>query len=453
MVYKITISFLLVLCFNYALAQNKDNCHCSIVLKEIILDIENNYPGYQAKLKVYNEREYKKLKTKAIEQASTNADREKCFYIIEGYIRFFNDNHIIFTDRKTQPKQVLNKKNLVNDTSDQLIGIWRRSSDSLRVKIVKESKESTSSTYKGYIVEPTGRIGNIHFELIGNEHEFRVRKYNSWLTTDLLRGRRLRNLLIEPDGIWQKTAYKTDDLHIKTSSYPNNSKFTYKPITDNIYYLGIPAFKVDATEFDSIIVNQVIPQVNANKVKNLIIDLRNNVGGNSSFLSLMRLVYEKPFSLPGDFLYSTADLIKDYQTSTSPYRQSMLPKLVANIGNFVQRDSLKMALKESYQYPATISIIVNENTASSSEYFLKLAKHSMKVRVYGRHTAGTLDYSELFKPEKLPCPDYFFMRPTTKSYWTDTNPIDNTGIKPDVDLSSYPDNAWIDIIVDKYISK
>jgi len=451
MVSNIIILILLITSFNYADARNGNNCNCSLSLEEIISDVERNYPGYQAKVNVANKNEYKNFKAKTIKLAATSTDRENCFYIIESYIRFFKDNHIIFSDRNTAPKQALFTKKAFKNASDKLTGVWRRNNDSLLVRVVRESKNKDLFTYKAYILNPTGAIGNVHFELIGSEHEFRVRKYDSSLTTDLLRGRRLRNLLIEPGGIWQKIGDQQADLTIKASSYQDNSKFIFKSIGDNIHYLGIPSFTMDVTKFDSIIVKQIIPQMAVGKIQHLIIDLRNNVGGNSSFLSLMRLAYEKPFSIPGDFLLSTPKLIKNYETSPSPYRKAMIPKLKANIGKFVQRDSLKIALKESQQYPETISIIVNENSASSSEYFLILAKHSAKVKLYGRHTAGTLDYSELLKPENLSCPDYSFMRPTTKSYWTDTSPIDNTGIQPDVDLSSYPENEWIDIIVDRHL--
>ncbi|WP_316797592.1 S41 family peptidase [Pedobacter agri] len=159
---------------------------------------------------------------------------------------------------------------------------------------------------------PNGRLGEVYFELIENEHEFRIRNYNTPLTTDLLRGRRLKNLLIEPKGIWQKMDNEESYKEVKTSTYSVNKKFIYNQVKEDIYYLGIPSFNIDARSFDSIIVNQIIPQLEKNKITHLIIDLRNNVGGNSSFLSLMSFAYEKPFSIPGDFLFASQKLIQNY---------------------------------------------------------------------------------------------------------------------------------------------
>ena len=444
MLIKITITFLLIINFISLYSRNRNDCDCTIAVNEIISDIESNYPGFRSKVNFGKKSYYKKLKNKVIIQAMTTTNRESCFYIIENYIHFFQDNHIIFSDRRTSPSAHSFSGTTIKKRSGQLIGNWRRNSDSLLVSIVKGS----DNNYEAYTLKPNGRLGEIHFELIGNEHEFRIRNYNTPLTTDLLRGRRLKNLLIEPNGIWQKMDNEESYIELKTSTYSVNKKFIYKQLKEDIYYLGIPSFNTDARSFDSIIVNQIIPQLEENKITHLIIDLRNNVGGNSSFLSLMRFAYEKPFSIPGDFLFASPKLIQNYEISTNSTRRAILPKLRANLGGFVQRDSLRITLKENYRYPKTISIIVNENSASSSEYFLILAKHSTKVKLYGRHTAGTLDYSELLEPQKLSC-GYSLMRPTTKSYWTDTSPIDNKGILPDIDLSFYPDNEWVDIILDK----
>lgn len=436
-----------------AFAQERGNCGCSLNLKEIITDIEANYPGYKVKTNTGKLSAYISVKKDVINDASKITTREGCFYTIAKYLSFFKDNHIIFVDNKTTPKQALLKDVNLNKTQrDELTGIWQRVSDSLTVKIIKEDK----STYKAYISKTTqsyGHIGNVHFALIGNENEFKIRKYSGWLTTALLRGRRLDQLLIEPDGIWEKVNgidHKARQVKLGTT----NKVFTYQPIDKSTYYLGIPAFNVNEKKFDSLIVNKIIPEILDSKTKHLIIDLRNNTGGNGSFLFLTRLIYDKPFAIPGDFIYATPTMVSKYQILAdggSAYHKMMLPKLIANIGGFVQRDSLHVKMSKIYDYPQKVSIIVNENCGSSTEYFLLIAKHSSKVKIFGRHTSGTLDYSELFSSEKLSCAEYSYMRPTSKAFYADARPIDNKGILPDVDLSKYPDDEWIDIVISKQI--
>ncbi|GEM_PF-1065755 len=455
---KICVSLLIWIGIHpIAFSQEKEDCNCASVLKEVILDVENNYPGYQLKTKGENLSNYTKVKQTALTKSLATTDRVQCFYIIESYLHFFKDNHLIFTDWKSKPQQIL-KLNLPNtkesvQQQNQLMGTWRRISDSLTVKIISATLNKTP-VYRAYIIQTKDSIlqkGNIYFDLYGDSNTFRIRKYTGALTTDLLRGRRLKNLLLEPNGIWEKVNTKQQHQPLVLSEYAYNKKFRYKAISSAIYYIGIPEFNMNATKFDSLIVHQILPALNANKTKHLIVDLRNNQGGNSSFGSLARFTYQQPIVLPGDYVYSTPQMIKRYQQSAkegSSHYQNMLPKLMANPGAFVQRDSLRIALKEKYTYPETVIFITNENCASSTEYLLILVKSSKKVKVYGGHTAGTLDYSELYEPEKLTCKGYGYLRPTTKSFWVDQHPIDQKGIQPDIDLSQYPDHEWVDRIVE-----
>lgn len=454
---KILTCILLLLSFYLAtFAQEKDDCNCATTLKEVITDVETNYPGYQLKVKGENLARYTTVKQTALTKALLITDRVKCFYVVESYLDFFKDNHLIFTDWKSQPQQIpnlslLNRKESVPN-QDQLIGTWRRVSDSLTVKIIASTVNKTP-IYRAYIVQTkdtTFQNGNIYFDLYGNTNEFRIRKYTGALTTDLLRGRRLKNLLIEPNGIWQKVLAKQQNKPLVLAEYAYNNKFKHKAISSDIYYIGIPEFNMLAAKFDSLIVHQILPELKTNKTKHLIIDLRNNQGGNSSFSFLTRFTYNGALTLPGDYVYASPQMIKRYEQSAqegSALHQTLLPKLIAHPGGFVQRDSLRLKLKESYAYPETVSIITNENCASSTEYLLMLVKPSSKVKVYGRHTAGTLDYSELYGPEKLTCKGYGYLRPTTKSFWVDKSPIDKKGIQPDIDLSLYPDYEWVDTIV------
>lgn len=435
-----------------ALAQERDVCGCALNLKEIITDIETNYSGYNHKTNTGKDTAYISIKKDAIDGASKTTTREGCFYTIAKYLNFFKDNHIIFVDNKTTPKQViLNDKVLDKTQRDELSGIWRRVSDSLTVKIIKED----NALYKAYILKTSkssNNIGNVHFALLGNDDEFKIRKYSGWLTTDLLRGRRLNSLLIEPDSTWEKVEDGVEHKARQTKLGTSNNTLTYQPINKDAYYLSIPAFNTNEKKFDSLIVNKIIPEILDSKTKHLIIDLRNNTGGNGSFLSLIRMIYDKPFAIAGDFIYATPTMVGKYQISAdagSAYHKMMLPKLIANSGGFVQRDSLRAKMSEIYDYPQKVSIIVNENCGSSTEYFLLIAKHSSKVKIFGRHTSGTLDYSELFSSEKLPCAGYSYMRPTSKAFYTDACPIDNKGIMPDVDLSNYPDDEWIHIVIGK----
>jgi C-terminal processing protease CtpA/Prc len=88
-------------------------------------------------------------------------------------------------------------------------------------------------------------------------------------------------------------------------------------------------------------------------------------------------------------------------------------------------------------------VLVNEKCASSTEYLTQIAKQSPGVTVMGSPTAGVMDYGDLRRPAKLPCPDLHLQIAMAKSPWTDTAPIDPTGILPDISLAHLPESQWL----------
>lgn len=133
-----------------AFARKKDNCDCLLNLKEIITDIEVNYPGYKIKTSKEHQLAYLKVKKDAITDASKITEAKDCFYTISKYLAFFKDNHIIFSDRKTNPEQNAQREYKLKDhvrQNDQLTGLWRRTGDSLTVKVIKYDRY----TYRAYL--------------------------------------------------------------------------------------------------------------------------------------------------------------------------------------------------------------------------------------------------------------------------------------------------------------
>lgn len=441
------IPALILFCFTKLPAQEKTSCNCTLVLSEIIAHVETSYPGFPSKTSS-DPKAYLRHKQLLVSKATKVSNRERCFYLLEKYIGYFGDNHLLLSDRTTRPKpHFLNDKTTLKGSTAQggIEGSWTRDSDGFSVAIRRMQK----NTYRAFVIDSAkehARISSSYFDLFGDRQQFRIRRYDSHLTTDMMRGRVLGNILIEPGGTWTRTTQGKPDR--KTANYSEawNKKFSYHQLDPATYYIAIPEFSIDPLPFDSIVVNHIIPEISAGKTRHLILDLRNNFGGNSSFLSLIRLIYQKPITLPGDYVYSTPKMISRYTSSTNPLHQKMLAGLLAGPGKFVQRDSTRFFLKEPLSYPQQVSIIVNDNCASSTEYLLVIARLSSKVKIYGRPTAGTLDYSELLGPEQISCKGYSFMVPTTKSFWTDQRPIDKTGIIPDVDLSQYPEDQWVEIV-------
>ena len=99
-------------------------------------------------------------------------------------------------------------------------------------------------------------------------------------------------------------------------------------------------------------------------------------------------------------------------------------------------------------YPKTVSVIINEYCASSTELFLLQAKQSSKVVIFGKHSAGAVDYSDAVTM-KMPCELFSLRYSTSRTNRLPAEPLDNIGIRPDVAI---PDNIvnWVEFVQLKY---
>ncbi|WP_406825607.1 S41 family peptidase [Pedobacter sp. KACC 23697] len=95
-------------------------------------------------------------------------------------------------------------------------------------------------------------------------------------------------------------------------------------------------------------------------------------------------------------------------------------------------------------YPKYVSLIVNKSTASAAELFILQAKQSAKVKIYGTKSSGAIDYLEVVRAE-LPCGFYRLGYPACKSLRLPGQPLDNIGIKPDIEIP-LKISDWIDFV-------
>lgn len=88
--------------------------------------------------------------------------------------------------------------------------------------------------------------------------------------------------------------------------------------------------------------------------------------------------------------------------------------------------------REPLQQPSRVAVLIDGRCGSSCEAFLLEARQSEKVRLIGRPTGGNLDYGNMF-PHPLPSGRTVWAS-TTRSRRLPENPIDDTGILPDVEM-------------------
>jgi C-terminal processing protease CtpA/Prc len=94
-------------------------------------------------------------------------------------------------------------------------------------------------------------------------------------------------------------------------------------------------------------------------------------------------------------------------------------------------DTLK--LDQVLPYPKKVSVIINQNVASSAEMFLLKARQSSKVKLYGANTIGAVDYADAV-PYKMPCPILTLRISSSRNCRVPAQTFDYIGIKPDVSI-------------------
>jgi hypothetical protein len=176
----------------------------------------------------------------------------------------------------------------------------------------------------------------------------------------------------------------------------------------------------------------------------LIIDLRRNGGGTDYiFFGLIPLLYTNPITRIGaDFWASrenTAYLRAGVDSCGLPEEvrnayDRVLDRMEANPDSMVPGlPDQTIVFGEVLPRPERIGILTDKVCASATEEFLLLAKQSKKVLLIGENTAGCLDYANQ-RDIDLPTGQHMLRLPMSRSRRLPDNPIDRTGIVPDVRL-------------------
>jgi hypothetical protein len=85
------------------------------------------------------------------------------------------------------------------------------------------------------------------------------------------------------------------------------------------------------------------------------------------------------------------------------------------------------------QRPSRVAILIDGSCASSCEEFLLAARQSFNVKLIGRRTFGSLDFSNL-RPYALPSGQRLLWYATSRSLRIPDQPVDLAGIPPDIYL-------------------
>lgn len=434
-----------------------NDCNCENGLKQLIQKIESEYPGFNEKTK--DKIIYDNFKESLLKKA-VNIKEPDCIGLLRDYKEFFRDAHIsIYSVEDEQSvKQKNTKDNIVaitqqefqqriGSSSDPMEGIWR--SGAYKVGIVKINNE-----YQGFIIEAD--------TLYWKANEIKFRLFENGKAQYFLRDHSISDETYELVDGW--ILYFNYSKFIREYPKPNLSESEvksrkeeiegcyFKMVTEKTALLCLSSFEHNYVEGIKKLLTDNIDAIETSE--NLIIDIRNNLGGTyDAYGGLFPYIITNDIRDPGMEFLVTQTLIegiRDWYDDEDGKKKAeeWIKKFRGKIGEFVNTDTANIYINEitpAERSPKQVVILVNHRTASAGEAFVFDCKQSKKVKVLGTPTFGALDYGSASFFE-FGCKNYKLMMPTWRSMRLPDYPIDNIGIQPDI----YLDNSikdWIQYAV------
>ena len=427
----------------------------------LVWKIKADYPGYDVKVNSTTKPDLLRLEADLRERIKLYPD--SCGKYMKQYADWFKDHHLRVrqiqqdlkkTETTPSDKQFvtfnLDSLDRKNKGLDNIEGRWHTYKGELAIL-----KDSKSDQYVGVAVQYRGFEKNqlmftLHPE---NENEYSMIYYQEYNHFKPLKGKvsgRLNNKILElhDDTRIVKNSdsevYDNAVLESYLAEFPNGRN-TYPVavcLSDSTFYMRISSFASDYAEITTKKHwNEIVSR------PNLIIDIRNNGGGQDYYQKLAELIYSSPYISKGVDWYATKNNILFYEEAMKKgeirdgekglkWTQALVDEMKKHTGEFVIHPFMEADKTISndtvYGYPKRVGIIINEGNASSAEQFILTAKYSSKVTLFGNNnTAGVLDYSNAI-PVNLPSGKFELIYPMTRSRRLPQNPIDNVGIAPDI---------------------
>jgi hypothetical protein len=350
-----------------------------------------------------------------VERAQTRSPSQ-CYYLMRDYLERFDDPHLFLADNphvagaqfeRTAPVDV-RARALASSRPGSLTGIWW---DGAREIAVVAEGEQQFAAYESsfphsvvavFTSAPDGFEATLRYGPNGaTRHRARLQK---------------DALLHMPPHTWARRR-SLDGDNVPVQAAPRAPEFTR--IDDATVLLSVPSFSPEHHDALQALLARHDSEVQAASL--LIVDIRGNEGGSSYVSDLLAPYYSDGRSSPAPSDRRNAVVLaSDRQTEhyrrlveTLPdgeYReflQRLIDRMSAHPGKLVrygvdERDWRLMEPPPQHgkaDGPANFAILADRHVVSAGEAFLLSAKDSAKVTIFGRSTAGSIDYESVYMTE------------------------------------------------------
>lgn len=447
------------------------SCNCEANFKWIKQNFEVNDAGYQYAIDRKGMQSYEKHNKVFLEKVKLARNYTECTFVLNDWLKFFRPGHLYVSriansgsnslaiddgwerenvDEKEFEKYLDSKKEVDYE------GIWETKAFKLGIK-------KKGNAYVGFVLDTKvagWKKGDVKLKIYPNDKSKKsVFYYNKQYIIESDEVVLLKDQYIQFGSIALKRLRPQLPDFKPAEDYYNLISATrpyLESINETTLLFRIPSFwETYKKDIDSIIVSN---KSRILQTENLIIDIRNNGGGNDvCYYEIMKLLYTNPIrKYRTDFLSTKQNnqVVLDLANSKEPYFNDEVKKwakelyenLNNHLGEFVKTDAEEITnikFDTVYAFPRKVAIIINEENASTAEQFLLDAKQSRKVKLFGRNTFGAVDVSNVHSVD-TPSKEFRLGYSMTKTVRAKGMPIDGIGIQPDYYIeSSVPQYEWV----------
>ncbi len=442
--FSLSISFLSALLLLPLNSYTQENCACESQFTKLTAHISKNYPFYRLKVNTDTQKIHDAYDALFLKKTKATASIEECQKLLESYLQIYRDGHIYLSEyyslKGKMTEKWPHKLSSLNYTDDPLTGVW--TDGNYRIGIV--SSKDTTFDYAGILLNNPNENwekGDIKFYIkkMGDAFVVEYGLYDkNKVGTQLLFINSEAQSEIKLTGIAE---FFKENLETEVS-IPNdkNQPIVFKMLTDKTFLMKIETFGGGVKKtIDSLVHkhhNQII------SCENLIVDVRNNSGGNdSSYFEILPYVYSGPVEIIGNGFYLSPENKKLFLNWFG--EDSERGKAIQAMDDYSVYSPDKSFIHELdtlYTMPKRVAVLQNEETVSSGETFVLRTRQSDRVIVYGVNSAGIVDG---FNGQSADLGCFYLTYPTTyRSYKLPDGAIDPYGIAPDVYIESFMDDPY-----------
>lgn len=425
----------------------------------VIRQIEKNYPGFTRKITPAAWRQ--------LVQRVRNSSKKDTLQLLSVLTTYFKDKHLVVYDMNgfKEKDSAVNARRWqkVRDYLDDPVqqknnyeGYWRSEFNNCIMAIRKTANNPL--VLRGYVVAASSSIqqgaeiceleqtDGRHFFMGFTDADF---GYKMFVMATFNHDR----LQASSYGRWKKmNNYHPDSAKTLTGF---NYKASLTILDSNNILIRIPENNLANTRRVDSLVLANKPALG--KTKNLIIDVRNNIGGTvRTYASLLPYINTGPIIRWSDSIFCSEEFI-GYQrklisnkrrigdTSNIKKQQRVLELAEANIGKYIFIPADTLRFDSIHRYPVHVGIIANYASLSAAELMLLECRQSKKVKTFGETTGGAVDYPDFF-PLTTPGKKYILYMPSGKrAILKGDRHLDATGIQPDIPIRDQePD--WVNFV-------